>query len=87
MAYTRFGTSDAYMLKTISGHLECLSCRLLPNEQGWYDSFCTVSPSEFYSHVLDHLRVGHTISPNGRRRIRKAAKADGWKPRKKVVKK
>lgn len=88
MSYCRFNggldgeeRSDAYIIGTVYGRLECMACRLLPRD-GWFDTFSTTSRTEMLRHMQEHRQKKSKVPYRASRRLKREIKELGDEVRK-----
>lgn len=82
MSYCRHNgmDSEAYVIATVGGHLECLGCRITgePAENGLrYGFYCTHSRTEMIKHLQEHRQRGFKVPFRATRRLRREIKEVG----------
>lgn len=78
MAYARFSetNSDVYVIGSFVA-LECMACRLTPDDAGWFGTFTTNSRSAMLDHLHAHRHRKYKVPFHATRRLKREIKEEG----------
>jgi murein endopeptidase len=77
MSYARWSEGDVYVFSHVDGGIMCMSCSLMPEEDGCHSSFTCRFPEEMLKHLQEHKDAGHSVPDSAMKRLEKEAIEEG----------
>jgi hypothetical protein len=77
MSYARWSEGDVYVFADASGGITCMSCKLMPEDDGWHEDFRCSVPEEMFFHLQGHKNVGHSVPDSAMERLETESRKEG----------